>query len=478
MIEHKEHPFPKSSEINELAALTNLTFTQVVNWTTNVRKRNLKGTVEGGKKPHHFMDFLFLAENRDKESMLSNTGGGKKAKKEPNTGKDFKLSGNSPKRARKSDVSSSRTVVSPPRINMFENKNKTTKTYPMYASPPSIFQHGSKTSHFSVAAMPAVSPCYTDLIHRPNRFFNLAAPLTMPPHHAPLPHINHFSLTGPSTVSQNYQDLNFVRTVSRSFDTSQNYQSDFLPHNSRRNLLLNNDLYPFPLSHQLNQDSSEIFDDGGKLLSLLTQGDNIESKKGNEEEDKIAGGKSPESWTMDESNNFSLLRQRSENDPAVNSAFKNDMISTPPRTPRRDDEEDDGIDKDITVSMKALSDSYCSGHLITPGTSETKHRGNKKGIIFASSPNKNTESSISCGSPTMDKSFLLDRLPSAENEYQTEEHVFELRKPGNYARDSSQTMSLDGESSLLMRELSEAMSIDDTLHDSFTGSDCQFVMEI
>ena len=30
-----------------------------------MRKRNLKATVKGGKKPHHFLDFLFLAEHRD-----------------------------------------------------------------------------------------------------------------------------------------------------------------------------------------------------------------------------------------------------------------------------------------------------------------------------------------------------------------------------------------------------------------------------
>ena len=40
--------------------------TQVVNWTTNVRKRNWKATTEKGKKPHHFLDFLFLADARDK----------------------------------------------------------------------------------------------------------------------------------------------------------------------------------------------------------------------------------------------------------------------------------------------------------------------------------------------------------------------------------------------------------------------------
>jgi len=41
-----------------------------VNWTTNVRKRNLKAVVENGKKPHHFLDFLFLAEDRDRKHGL------------------------------------------------------------------------------------------------------------------------------------------------------------------------------------------------------------------------------------------------------------------------------------------------------------------------------------------------------------------------------------------------------------------------
>jgi hypothetical protein len=47
---------------------TGLDQSQIVNWTTNVQKRNIKATIEGIKKPHHFIDFLFLAQDRDYRS--------------------------------------------------------------------------------------------------------------------------------------------------------------------------------------------------------------------------------------------------------------------------------------------------------------------------------------------------------------------------------------------------------------------------
>ena len=65
MIEHKDAPFPDQAAIDKLMQQTGLSHSQVVNWTTNVRKRNRKATCQGGKKPHHFIDFLFLVHDRE-----------------------------------------------------------------------------------------------------------------------------------------------------------------------------------------------------------------------------------------------------------------------------------------------------------------------------------------------------------------------------------------------------------------------------
>jgi len=71
MILNREHPFPSPDEITALATAANMTELQIVNWTTNVRKRNQKATVEG-KKPFHFLDFLFLADDREQKMLEQN----------------------------------------------------------------------------------------------------------------------------------------------------------------------------------------------------------------------------------------------------------------------------------------------------------------------------------------------------------------------------------------------------------------------
>jgi Homeobox KN domain len=78
MIENKDQPFPDTDAIEFLVNQTGLTNSQIVNWTTNVRKRNRKATCENGKKPHHFLDFLFLVHDREtkKANAAAATSGG------------------------------------------------------------------------------------------------------------------------------------------------------------------------------------------------------------------------------------------------------------------------------------------------------------------------------------------------------------------------------------------------------------------
>ena len=68
MMDNLDNPFPDRDDVHELMQKTNLSYSQIINWTTNVRKRNRKATCQDGKKPHHFIDFLFLAEKRESEA--------------------------------------------------------------------------------------------------------------------------------------------------------------------------------------------------------------------------------------------------------------------------------------------------------------------------------------------------------------------------------------------------------------------------
>jgi Homeobox KN domain len=70
MIEHKHNPCPTLADIEYLKIHTGLNGQQITNWTTNVRKRNVKATTKNGKKPHHFIDFLFLSYQHDRQQQL------------------------------------------------------------------------------------------------------------------------------------------------------------------------------------------------------------------------------------------------------------------------------------------------------------------------------------------------------------------------------------------------------------------------
>ena len=132
-----------------------------MNWATNVRKRNRKATVEKGKKPHHYLDFLFLANDREMKALAGEDSG-------PNSNASRKLP-QSKKKAKKAPAKKQRKVKHVMVTNKKE-KPPLSKPLPKLPAPgPVHYQYtcmpGLESSAIPKTPMNAVMQQYSTPVH-------------------------------------------------------------------------------------------------------------------------------------------------------------------------------------------------------------------------------------------------------------------------------------------------------------------------
>lgn len=74
LLEHRLHPYPSQNEVTQLARASGLDPNEVASWISTARRRHMKLVVERQRKPRDFVDFMFLATDRENQIMSDHPG--------------------------------------------------------------------------------------------------------------------------------------------------------------------------------------------------------------------------------------------------------------------------------------------------------------------------------------------------------------------------------------------------------------------